>query len=88
MLVYPSVKLKPVKGDPLRPDGDLGQVRSHLVVKAVAVHAEIERCVPEPDQSGQQWGIGLKGAHGVCLASRSVTKGAQPRWDLTVTRPA
>lgn len=50
MVVDPSVQFKAVEGNPLRADRGLGEARSDLTVEAVAVHAEIGRCVTETDQ--------------------------------------
>jgi hypothetical protein len=51
-VVHPSVHFKAVEGDALPTDTDLGQGRTNLAVKAVAVHAQIGGRVAEADQAG------------------------------------
>ena len=41
IVVHPSVEFKAIEADPLLADRDFGQVRAHLRVEAVAVHAEV-----------------------------------------------
>ena len=41
IVVGPGIKVKPVKGDPLRADGDHIQERTNLTIEAILVHSEI-----------------------------------------------
>jgi hypothetical protein len=50
-LIHPGVQIKPVKGNTLLSDANFNQIRPHLGVKTVPVHAQIEGRVPQPDQS-------------------------------------
>jgi len=50
MVVCPGIKFKAVESHALVTDRDLGQVRSHLTVESIAIHAEIARRVPKPDK--------------------------------------
>jgi hypothetical protein len=51
ILIYPGVQIKSVKGNTLQPDTNFNQKRPYLGIKAVPVHAQIEGCVPQSDQS-------------------------------------
>jgi len=51
ILVHPGVQVKAVEGDTLLADGNSGEMRSDFGVETVAVHAEVERDVAEPDES-------------------------------------
>jgi len=61
-LIHPGIQIKPVKGNTLLSDANFNQIRPHLGVKTVPVHAQIEGRVPQSDQS---WcdGAGLLHAH-------------------------
>jgi hypothetical protein len=50
-LVHPGVKIKSIESNPLLPDTNFNQIRPYLGIKAVPVHAQIERRVPQSDQS-------------------------------------
>ncbi|MEQ9564316.1 MAG: hypothetical protein RLN85_00545 [Pseudomonadales bacterium] len=52
IVVYPGVHFKAVEGYTLAADAKFGQGRAHLVVKAVAVHAQVVGGVAESDQPG------------------------------------
>jgi hypothetical protein len=52
-VVYPGIQFKAIKGNTLLSDANFNEIRPHLGVEAVPVHAQIERRVPETDQS---WG--------------------------------
>jgi hypothetical protein len=54
ILLDPGVQFKAIESDALDADGNLGQVRTYLGIKPVAVHAEIERRVANTDEPGQQ----------------------------------
>jgi hypothetical protein len=51
IVIHPGVEFKSIKGKALLADGDLGQMRPHLRVKAVAIHAEIERGIPKSNEA-------------------------------------
>jgi hypothetical protein len=53
-VVYPSVQFKPVESDSLLSNWDLCQVWPDFRVETVAIHAEIERRVTQPQQAGQE----------------------------------
>ena len=50
-MIHPGVQFKSVEGNALLADADYSEMRSHLGVEAVAVHAEIVRRVAETDQA-------------------------------------
>jgi hypothetical protein len=54
MLLGPPIQVKAIEGDTLGTDGDLGHPGAHLGVEPIAVHAEVARCIAQPDQAGQQ----------------------------------
>jgi hypothetical protein len=45
IVLHPGVQFKPVEGNPLPTDGNVGEMRPDFAVEAVAVHAKIRRCV-------------------------------------------
>ena len=45
IVLHPGVQFKSVEGDALLTDGNVGEMRPDLAIEAVAVHAEIRRCV-------------------------------------------
>jgi hypothetical protein len=49
-LIHPGVQFKSVESDALFADTDFDEVRPHLGVEAVAVHAEIARRIAEANQ--------------------------------------
>jgi hypothetical protein len=51
IFVGPGVQFKPVEGDALNANGDLGQEGADLGVEAIAVHAEVARRVAETEES-------------------------------------
>ncbi len=54
IVVGPGIEVKPVKGDPLGADRDRGEERTNVAIEAISVHAEIGRCVPQPDKARQK----------------------------------
>jgi hypothetical protein len=54
IVVGPGIEVKTIEGDTLVTDGNLGQVGSYFGIEAVAVHAEVKRGVPQPDQAWQK----------------------------------
>jgi hypothetical protein len=50
--VCERVQLETVEGNALRAEPDFGQVRPHLGVELVPVHAEVAGCVQVPDEAG------------------------------------
>jgi hypothetical protein len=51
-VVHPGVHFKTIEGDTLPANSELGQGGAHLLVKAVAIHAQVGRGIAEADQSG------------------------------------
>jgi hypothetical protein len=49
-LIYPGVKIKAIKGNTLFADWDFNEIRSDFRIKAVSIHAQIERRIPESDK--------------------------------------
>lgn len=53
MFIRPGVQVKPVEGNPLVADRDLGEIGPHLRVEAVTVHAEILGGIADTNEPGQ-----------------------------------
>jgi hypothetical protein len=53
IVCHPGVEFKSVEGNSLSTDRDGGEVGAYLGVEAVAIHAEIIRRVPQPDDARQ-----------------------------------
>jgi len=56
MVLCPGIEVKTVEGNALIADGYFGEIRANFGVEAVAVHAQIERCIAQPNQAGQEDG--------------------------------
>jgi hypothetical protein len=54
IVVGPGIEVKPVKGDPLRADGNYGEVRTNVAIEAIFVHAEIRWSVAHANEARQQ----------------------------------
>jgi hypothetical protein len=54
ILIHPGVQIKSVEGDALLAYRDFNEIGANFPVEAVAVHANIEGCVPESDKAGEQ----------------------------------
>jgi hypothetical protein len=52
-VVYTGIQIKAIKGNTLYSDANFNEIRPHLGVKAVPIHAQIEGRIPEAEQS---WG--------------------------------
>jgi len=55
-LLYPGIQVKPVEGDTLLTDGDLGEVRAYFGIEAITIHAKVKGRVSQPNQSWQNAG--------------------------------
>ncbi len=51
IVVGPGIEVKPVEGDPLRADRDLGKHRTNVAIEAIFVHAEIGRGIAQADEA-------------------------------------
>jgi hypothetical protein len=54
ILIRPGVHFKSVEGDALPADGNVGEVGLDFGVEAVAVHAEVSRCIAKAQQPRQE----------------------------------
>ncbi len=75
-MIHPGVQIKPIEGNTLLTDGNFRQIGPYIGIEAVAVHAEILRSIPEPDQAGQQTRQFFAVAHSI--VPRIVTTGLRP----------
>ena len=57
IVVHPSVEFKAIEADALDADRNFGQVRAHLGVEPVAVHAEVARRVTEANDARAEFEI-------------------------------
>ena len=46
MLIHPGIQFKSVEGNALIADRDFSQMWTHFAVEAVAIHAQIQGCIP------------------------------------------
>jgi hypothetical protein len=51
IVVGPRIKVKPVKGDPLRTDWNHIEERPNVAIEAIFVHAKIGGRVAQPDEA-------------------------------------
>jgi hypothetical protein len=61
-VIRPGVQINAVERDALRADGNDRDVRTHVVVEAVLVHAEVSRRVAQSDEARQE--LWLRSVHG------------------------
>jgi hypothetical protein len=54
IVIRPGVQINAIEGDALRADGNRRDVRTHVVVEAVLVHAEVSRRVTQPNEARQE----------------------------------
>lgn len=54
VVVNPFIEFETIEGDALFTDGDFGEAWPNLGIEAIAVHAEVGRCVPQPQNARQQ----------------------------------
>jgi hypothetical protein len=66
-VIHPGIQFKSVKGNALLPDRDFHQTGPDLAVEAVPVHAQVERRIPQADQSWVD-GTGLFHEQVSCIA--------------------
>jgi hypothetical protein len=63
-LLYPLIQVKPIKGDALLTNGNLGKVGADFGSEAIAIHAKIKGGVSQSNQSWQNLGtVGNKFIH-------------------------
>ena len=63
ILVRPSVEVNAIECDSLRADGNHRDVRAHVTVEAVLVHAEILRSVAQADEARRGFNRRSQGLH-------------------------
>ena len=54
IVIRPGVQINAIERDALRADGNRRDVRTHVVVEAVLVHAEVARRVAQPNEARQE----------------------------------
>jgi hypothetical protein len=64
IVVNPAVEFKPVEGNRLFAEGDFGEKGTDLGVELVAVHTQVARRIPQPDQAGLELKAGGRSAGG------------------------
>ena len=74
ILIRPCIEVNTVEGDSLNADRHDGDMRAHLTVEAVLVHAEILRRVTQPDEPRLQCRCG-GACSGTCIGHELATIG-------------
>jgi hypothetical protein len=54
IVIRPGVQINAIEGDALRADGNRRDVRTHVVIEAVLVHAEVSRRVAQANEAWQE----------------------------------
>jgi hypothetical protein len=54
IVVHPNVEFKAIESDALDADRDFREMGAHLNVEAVAVHADIARCITDADDARER----------------------------------
>lgn len=67
ILIRPRVEFKPIEGDALDADPDLGDAAADLGVEAVSIHTQVVGRIPEADEPREHGGFCVAGFH-VCAA--------------------
>jgi hypothetical protein len=63
IVIRPGVQINAIKGDALRADGNHGDVRTHLVIEAVLIHAEVSRRVTQSNEARQELRLRILKGH-------------------------
>jgi hypothetical protein len=50
IIVRPRIEFNPIESDALPADRDLREKRPDVGVEAIHVHAEVARCIPQPEK--------------------------------------
>lgn len=81
MVLGPGIEVKSVESDPLIANGYFSEIGPDFTIESVAVHAQIERRIPQPNQarrdSEEPFGGGIFHVPSRST-SRSVTTGLRP----------
>lgn len=84
-IICPSIQINSVKGHASRTEPNFSYVRSHGSVEAVAVHAEVSRCITHSDESRLNVVVRIVGCHVLFLLVfrriRSSDVSAQRQYD-------
>lgn len=51
IVINPLIEFETVEGDALFTDGDFSEAWPYLGIEPVAIHAEVGRCVPQPQEA-------------------------------------
>lgn len=57
VVIHPGVDFVPIKGDASRANRHLGELGPHLLIEAVAIHAQIVGGIALANQAGEDHGI-------------------------------
>jgi hypothetical protein len=63
IVIRPGVQINAVEGDALRADGNRRDVRTHVVIEAVLVHAEVSRRVAQSNEARQELRLRILKGH-------------------------
>jgi hypothetical protein len=69
MVFGPGIEVKAIKGDTLFADGNFGETRPNDGIEPIPIHAQVQWCVPQPDQPRKyRERRRIRGFHGNLLA--------------------
>jgi hypothetical protein len=83
-MVHPGVQIKAVEGNTLFTDLNFKKIRTNFSVKAVAVHAQVEGRVPQPDQPWCDGVMASRDFTHVCPRARAKARVVNMRWKTLV----
>jgi len=58
VVVNPCIEFETIEGNALFTDWDFSELGSYLNTETITIHAEVGRCVPQPQQARQQDDVG------------------------------
>jgi hypothetical protein len=51
IVLHPGVQFKPVEGNALSTDRNIGEVMAYFGIESIAIHAEVERRIAQANES-------------------------------------
>lgn len=58
VVINPFIEFETIEGNSLITDWDFNEIGSYLDIETITIHAEVGRCVPQPQQARQQYDVG------------------------------
>jgi len=72
IVVCPGIQIKPVESHALAADRDFSDMRPHLSVESVAVHAQVHRGIAQAQQSWEQGATAVPAAASHPAATQTI----------------